>query len=171
MKKILTALLLNIAITAPAFAEDCRPYFAGIFTHEPVDLKVHVARLRLNDNRNNWVSFGMDQNYQNGASGMGDYNDHFIARTTGGGVYDVIQGTFTELFSDRANGNGVTDMTTLELRQDGTASVRLDSWGGNTFPLINMDCYRINDNSRQFVLSAFDNGGPYTKWLFSIERL
>lgn len=168
MRKQVMMLVLSLLMASPAVAEDCAPYFANIFTNEPVSLRVHAARISIGMEK--WISLAMSNNYRNGVSIMSDNNDHFIARTTGAGLYDIIQGPFTELLSDR---QGIR-RPILELRQAVSGRIVRNDGAGITYtPLVDMDCYRINDNTRQFALSANTqaSGATYTKWLFSLERL
>jgi hypothetical protein len=184
MNKIIPTLFISMIIMNSASAESCASYIGEIFDGDLDAYRAAVRGIRIyNRADHQYTSITLNPYYLSsnpfypGASNpaidaSNPYKTVFGMdyRGLGVGAGRSVDGYFKEVFSDRVD--GVVDTSILSIYESGQVAIRLSSWGDVSYDLTELDCYRINENNQQFVLTGKENSpGSTTLWLFSIDSM
>ncbi len=173
---LISTSLLGVLLSTTAVAEDCNPYIHDMFQHLYSRFQVHGTNLYYEGNTpTNWSFAILTQDNISPQPPLSDETDHFgLTLTLPDGISVTTpqwHGRFQKVMS---NGN-FSNQQALVIK-DGrngsapSAYIETDNGYQITMPV---DCYRINDNPKQFAMKGqFSNGSwIYNNWLFSIERM
>ena len=184
MNKIIPTLFISMIIMNSASAENCASYIGEIFDGDLDAYRAAVRGIRIyNRADHQYTSITLNPYYLSsnpfypGASNpaidaSNPYKTVFGMdyRGLGVGAGRSVDGYFKEVFSDRVD--GVVDTSILSIYESGQVAIRLSSWGDVSYYLTELDCYTINENNQQFVLTGKENSpGSTTLWLFSIDSM
>ena len=173
---LISTSLLGVLLSTTAVAEDCNPYIHDMFQNPYKLYQVHGTNLYYEGNYPEHWNFAILTDADSGLQPpLSDETDHFgLSLTLPDGINITTpqwHGRFQKVMS---NGN-FSNQQALVIK-DGrngsapSAYIETDNGYQITMPV---DCYRINDNPKQFAMKGqFSNGSwIYNNWLFSIERM
>lgn len=178
-KRLLIAALLPLMgglVSTPLMADDCTPYINGV-VNEGITLKVHGTKLYYGGaNPESWHFSILTAANLGSRPPLSDETDHFEmhsqSNTSAGVLRREMVGQFTEVNS---HGRDSIYNALVFARGYGgrDARVYFQTPSGYRTYMVPQDCYRINNNPKQFAMKgSYSNGSwIYNNWLFSIERM